>query len=482
MCVALSLKLNTELKFPMNKKLSVSKFGGTSLADFDAMLRSANIVTKDPATRVVVASATSGTTNALVNLSRNNIDATEKESIIDGLRDKHYKILDKLADPEALKPRLLELLDNLKRIAIHSGQKITQEHRDSILSHGELISTLILTRILNELGVDAVWNDAREVMKTDSAWGNAEPDIDLIRNEVQTRWSPLIENQVIVTQGFIGSDSDGKTTTLGRGGSDYSAALFAEAIEADELKIWTDVPAIYTTDPRMVPDAKPIAEISFAEAAELATFGGKILHPATLLPAVRENIPVYIGSSFEPERTGTWVVSKATTDPLVRALTVRRKQTLLTVQSMNMFHRHGFLARLFSILARYKISVDLVTTSEVSVSLTLDNIEYTTGKATLPPEMLDELREFCSIQIEQDLSLVAIIGNRMQHSKGLSGALFNGLSDHNIRLVCHGASTHNLCFLVSEDEATEVARRIHKIFLSDPEHSLAEPQNEIHHT
>ena len=464
----------------MSLKLTVSKFGGTSLADYNAMLRSAKIVADDPSTRIVVASATSGTTNALVTLSKNDLDPSGKEMIINELREKHFTILDSLSDPELLKPRIQELLDNLKQITT-TDQKIGQELRDTILSHGELISTLILTQILRELGVDAVWQDARQVMKTDSAWGAAEPDITLIESEVRSRWVPLVENQVIVTQGFIGSDSNGKTTTLGRGGSDYSAALFAEAIKADGLKIWTDVPAIYTTDPRMVPDAKPIAEISFAEAAELATFGGKILHPATLMPAVRKNIPVYIGSSFEPERTGTWVVAKSISDPLVRALTVRRKQTLLTVQSMNMFHRHGFLARLFSILARYKISVDLVTTSEVSVSLTLDNIEYTTGNATLPPEMLEELREFCSIQIEENLSLVALIGNRMQHSKGLSGALFSGLSDYNIRLVCHGASSHNLCFLVSEDDATEVARRIHSIFLSNDEQSIATTQNEIHH-
>jgi len=466
----------------MNPKLTVSKFGGTSLADYNAMLRSAGIVANDPATRVVVASATSGTTNALVTLSQNDVDIAQKETIINELRDKHFAILDNLSDPEELKPRLDELLTHLKQLTTRKDQKITAEHRDSILSHGELISTLILTQILRELGVNAVWQDAREVMKTDSAWGNAEPDIALIETEVQTRWSSLIENQVVVTQGFIGSDPEGKTTTLGRGGSDYSAALFAEAIKADGLKIWTDVPSIYTTDPRMVPEAKPIPEISFEEAAELATFGGKILHPATLLPAVRKNIPFYIGSSFEPERTGTWVVAKSSTDPLVRALTVRRKQTLLTVQSMNMFQRHGFLARLFSILARYKISVDLVTTSEVSVSLTLDNIEYTTGKATLPPEMLDELKEFCSIKVEQNLSLVALIGNHMQHSKGLSGALFNELSDYNIRLICHGASSHNLCFLVSEDDAGEVARRIHAIFLSDNKQTINEKQTEIHHT
>ncbi|HKI44029.1 MAG TPA: lysine-sensitive aspartokinase 3 [Balneolales bacterium] len=466
----------------MNLKLTVSKFGGTSLAEYDAMLRSAKIVVHDPSMRVVVASATSGTTNALVALSKNEIDLAQKGSILNELRDKHFAILSNLSDMEYLKSRLQQLLDNLKRVVTNNDHKITQELRDTILSHGELMSTLILTQILRELGVDAVWQDAREVMKTDSAWGAAEPDIALIESEVHSRWVPLVEKQVVVTQGFIGSDANGKTTTLGRGGSDYSAALFAEAIHADSLKIWTDVPAIYTTDPRMVPDAQPIAEISFAEAAELATFGGKILHPATLMPAVRKNIPVYIGSSFEPDRTGTWVVAKSSTDPLVRALTVRRKQTLLTVQSMNMFQRHGFLARLFSVLARYKISVDLVTTSEVSVSLTLDNIEYTTGKATIPPEMLEELREFCSIQIEENLSLVAIIGNRMQHSKGLSGALFSGLSDYNIRLVCHGASSHNLCFLVSEDDATEVARRIHKIFLSKKEQPMTETQNGVHHS
>ncbi len=464
----------------MNQRVSVSKFGGTSLADFEAIRRSADIVAGDAETRIVTVSATSGTTNSLVTLSRNDPDPAGKMSILDELKVRHANIISHFDHPETIEPRLKELFDYLHELAISNKSTISPAQRDDILSHGELISSLIFTQALQEAGVDAVWQDARQVIRTDSSWGNAEPDFALIQNRIQSQWIPLIKNQVIVTQGFIGSDTEGHTTTFGRGGSDYSAAIIAEAAGAVSLKIWTDVPAIYTTDPRLVPEAHPIEEISFAEAAELATFGGKILHPATLLPAVRSGIPVYIGSSFQPERKGTWVVERTKSDPLVRAVTVRRKQTLLTLQSLNMFHRYGFLARVFSILARYRMSIDLITTSEVSVSLTIDNLEYATGKATLPTEMVEELRGFCTLNVEKDLSLVALIGNHMQSTKGLSGRLFHELGDFNVRLICHGASSHNLCFLVSEKEATQVAVKIHSVFLNQPEPSMAETSNQTY--
>ena len=269
-----------------------------------------------------------------------------------------------------------------------------------------------------------------------------------------------------MTQGFIGSDSHGQTTTLGRGGSDYSAALFAEALGAHELEIWTDVPGVLTMDPRVVPTARIIPEISFSEAAEMANFGAKVLHPATLWPAVRASIPVFVGSTFQPEKGGTRILpTRSGTAPLIRAIAVRNKQTLITVSSLRMLNTHGFLAKMFEILARHQMSVDLVTTSEVSVALTVDETSLgSAGKRVHEnTAMLDELRTIADVKIEEDLSLIAIIGNSLNQSAGVAAKVFQSISEFNIRLVCHGASEHNVCLLVSSKEANEVAKRLHHV-------------------
>ncbi|MEF1214583.1 aspartate kinase, partial [Vibrio alginolyticus] len=212
-------------------------------------------------------------------------------------------------------------------------------------------------------------------------------------------------------QGFIGSDEAGNTTSLGRGGSDYSAALIAESVKAAGLEIWTDVPGIYTTDPRIAPKASPIPEISFSEASEMANFGAKILHPSTLVPALRHDIPVFVGSSKEPEKGGTWIRHQVESSPLFRALALRCNQTMVTLRSANMFHAYGFLAKVFEILAKHKISVDLITTSEISVSLTLDQTDTSGGAPQLPQAVREELEELCKVEVEHDLCLVALIGN-----------------------------------------------------------------------
>lgn len=443
--------------------MKVAKFGGTSLADAGAMRSCAAIVAEDPDKRVVVVSATSGTTNLLVSLFDTR-GKSERNDILNKIEAKHRAILADLGTSEPAAEAVGKLLSDLREVAASGGH--SELHvRDHILSFGERLSSVIFVDLLNREGVETQLLDAREVIRTDSMFGSAEPLPDRIRKEADEKVTPLIRAARVVTQGFIGSDKTGATTTLGRGGSDFTAALLAEALDADVLEIWTDVDAIYSTDPRVVPDAEPITEITFDEAAELSTFGAKVLHPATLKPAVRKNIRVYVGSSMAPQKPGTWIVKRSSSLPVIRAISTRREQTLLTVHSLEMFHRHGFLAKLFQILADHKISVDLVTTSEVSVSLTIDT-SHDGLRQRLTPKLIRELEAIAEVEVEKGLVLVAMVGNRLDKTAGVSGELFQLLDKINIRLICHGASTHNLCFLVAEEHVENVVRTLHDHFIS----------------
>ncbi|MDM8961714.1 lysine-sensitive aspartokinase 3, partial [Escherichia coli] len=306
------------------------------------------------------------------------------------------------------------------------------------------------------------WFDVRKVMRTNDRFGRAEPDVAALAELAALQLLPRLNDGLVITQGFIGSENKGRTTTLGRGGSDYTAALLAEALHASRVDIWTDVPGIYTTDPRVVSAAKRIDEIAFAEAAEMATFGAKVLHPATLLPAVRSDIPVFVGSSKDPRAGGTLVCNKTENPPLFRALALRRNQTLLTLHSLNMLHSRGFLAEVFGILARHNISVDLITTSEVSVALTLDTTGSTsTGDTLLTQSLLMELSALCRVEVEEGLALVALIGNDLSKACGVGKEVFGVLEPFNIRMICYGASSHNLCFLVPGEDAEQVVQKLH---------------------
>ena len=270
---------------------------------------------------------------------------------------------------------------------------------------------------------------------------------------------------MIVTQGFIGEDGLGNTTTLGRGGSDYSAAILADALDGNDLSIWTDVIGIFTTDPRITAQARPIPEISFDEAAEMATFGAKILHPATLIPAMRQNIPVFVGSSKEPELGGTRIQQTVDSNPTYRSISLRREQTLVTVKSPAMLHASGFLAKVFGILAEHELSVDLITTSEISIALTFDNPTGST-QTLITGAVVKELEKFCEVTVERGLSLVAVIGNDMHLTKGIGRTIFDNLTEYNVRLICHGASENNLCFLVAQNEANKVVQKLDNCLFS----------------
>ncbi len=439
------------------KNLTVAKFGGTSVANFSAISLCADIVLADQNIRVVAVSAQSGVTNKLVRLGQADTPNEEKAQLLEEIKQTEYAVLKELGEPESVKVALDNLLASLAETAHTEGLSESLRLKDLLVSFGEQMSSLLVAELMRQRGVQAINFDIRQVLKTDSTHGKAEPQVALIRQQAQNLISPDLEKSVFVTQGFIGSDSKGETTTLGRGGSDYSAALIAEALDAETLQIWTDVTGIYTTDPRLTKAARPIAEICFDEAAEMATFGAKILHPATLIPAMRVGTRVFVGSSKEPEAGGTWIVNKSKNNPSYRAIALRKDQVLVTVKSPQMLHATGFLARVFGILADHKISVDLITTSEISIALTLDNPPNAT-KTGLPEDVLAALGEFCEVSVESGLSLVAVIGN---HLETCNAKLFNALEQLNLRMICQGASPNNLCFLTPTTEGPSVVQKLH---------------------
>lgn len=442
--------------------LNVAKFGGTSVANFEAMNRSAKIVIADVNTRLVVLSASAGITNLLISLSE-GLQPQQRIHQLNEIRRIQYAIIKQLLPADAIRKKIDGWIENITMLSEAAALRTSTQLTDELISHGELMSSLLFVTILHQHGIAAEWFDARKVIRTNDHFGHADPDLAELSTLTTQYLRPKLQPSLMVTQGFIGSDSLGRTTTLGRGGSDYTAALLGEALHAQRIDIWTDVPGIYSTDPRVVPKAKRIDKITFEEAAEMATFGAKVLHPATLLPAVRNNIPVFVGSSKAPAAGGTLVCNQSDDPPLFRALALRRQQTLLTLHSLNMLHARGFLAEVFSILARHHISVDLITTSEVNIALTLDTTGSTaTSDHLLTPALLTELSSLCRVDIEEDLALVAIIGNNLFKAFGVSKALFGILEPFNLRLICYGASSHNLCFLVPNNDAEQVIQTLHQ--------------------
>ena len=440
--------------------LTVAKFGGTSVADYQAMVRCANIIKQDENCRTAVVSASAGVTNYLVRLSQAEVPGAEQASIITSISEIQHNITAQLAAEHDLNREIAVLLDELTELAKQQSNHYSLQNADAILSYGEQMSSLIFAEVLRSIGLPGIQFDVRQVMKTNSAYGQANVDIEQLKQASQAVLQPLLQEHIVVTQGFIGQDSLGYTTTLGRGGSDYSAALLAEALDATKLAIWTDVEGIFTTDPRITDQARSIPEISFGEAAEMATFGAKILHPATLIPAMRQNIPVFVGSSKEPEKGGTRIQQEVASKPTYRSIALRRQQSLVTVKSPEMLHASGFLAKVFAILAKHELSVDLITTSEISVALTFDN-PTASSQHLITQAVVEELEQLCEVTVEHGLSLVAVIGNGLNAAKGLGRDIFQKINDFNIRLICHGASSNNLCFLVPEDNANTIVEQLH---------------------
>ena len=444
----------------MTTELTIAKFGGTSVATYETMQNCARVVADNPSTRIVVVSASAGVTNLLVDLAHNAMTQDQIEEKYQAIVAIEHAILNKLDVDESVKAKLSDLLDELKLLAFHEEILHRVDLKDQLLSMGERMSSLLFSEVLAELGVNTINFDVRKVLSTDDVHGAAAPQIDDIARLAESLLRPEIKDSVVITQGFVGATEQGKTTTLGRGGSDFTAALLAEALGAQACEIWTDVIGVYTTDPRITDAARPLPELSFEEAAEMATFGAKVLHPATMEPALRKNIKVFVGSSKEPEKGGTWIVKDCEHEPPYRAITRRKEQVMVTVKTPKMMYAQGFLQQVFAIIAKHKLSVDLVTTSEISVSFTLDNPANSVAER-LNKQTLEELETICDVKVEQGFDLVTVVGNHMHSSVGVSSKIFAAVADYNLRMICFGANPHNLSFLVNENNSTEIVKQLH---------------------
>lgn len=440
---------------------SIAKFGGTSLGGATAIRNSVKIILESDAYGLVVLSATAGTTDRLTNLCRylreKNPEAARNEA------DKVARIHLRLAEELGLSARgRRELEDLVEGLFDALGQGNDTLSLTGILCLGERFSTIIVADLLSQAGRWVVPLAAHDWIKTQGSGGAVEPQPEAI--EVALRDFPALSPQgpLGVTQGFVGSDALGRLTCLGRGGSDLTAALFAEGLGATEVHIWTDVSGIYSMDPRVLPDVRPLGQLSFAEAAELAVFGAKILHPKALWPAIRRGIPVYVASSMEPNRPGTWVLPQSENPTIgVKAMAYRRGQSLLTLESLRMLHMPGYLATLFGILRDHHLSVDLVSTSEISVSLTVDQPQH------LSPALIRELEAIAEVRLEEDLDLIALVGTGLNFSTGVAFRAFRALEGINVRLSGHGASDHSLALLVHREDGAEAVSRLHRAFIPE---------------
>lgn len=440
----------------------IAKFGGTSVSDFTAMNRCVDLVLTHPQVRLVVLSASNGITNLLLNLAK-GYDTKNQHLQINAIRQIQYTILNSIKESSQSRQKIDQMLENISVLSKAAALATSPALIDELVSYGELMSTILFVDILRSHNIRVKWFDVRQVMRTDDQFGRAVPDRITLYKLSQTLLKPYLERGLVVTQGFIGREPNGRTTTLGRGGSDYTAALLGEALHAKQIDIWTDVPGIYTTDPRLVPLAKRIDKMTFEEAAEMASFGAKVLHPATLLPAVRGNIPVFVGSSKEPTAGGTLVCKTAGELPRFRALALRYHQTLLTLHSFNTLHSRNFLDEVFTIFKKNNIFVDLITTSEVSMAITMDATRSTSTDGNLiTTSLLTELSDLCRTKVEENLALVTLIGNKLSQGCGVGQEVFSVLDPFNIRMILYGASNYNLCFLLPGDDAVRVVRALHR--------------------
>lgn len=450
----------------------VMKFGGTSVQDAEAIRNVAAIVAREKQrTPLVVLSACSGVTNALIRIAQRAAErhAVEAQQEFEALRMRHLQIAESLFTGDALEAAQNDLAEIFREIepmipCVATLQELTPRTLDQFMACGERCSSLLVFQELRLRGVPTAFIDAREVLFTDESFGNAAPLFKLIKRQARRLIYPAQKKgQVVVTQGFIGATRNAVTTTLGRGGSDYSAAIFGSVLEVEEIQIWTDVEGILTADPSILPEARSIPEMSFEEAAELAYFGARVLHPSTILPAVRKNIAVRVLNSREPFSRGTLITQKAQpTGSAVKSIAYKEDITVVRIQSPEMLMGHHFLARLFDVFARYKKCVDLIATSMVGISLTVRD-------ESALDQILAEFGETAEISVERNRAICSVVGERVKFTKGIAARVFSALyrAGINVEMISHGGSDINLTFVIQQADVENAVRGLHDEFFSN---------------
>jgi len=445
------------------------KFGGTSVEDARAFSRAAELVGRGAAARpVVVVSAMSRFTDALLEAFA-SASAGEGRAALSRLEEhfgRHLEVLRELAPAGEDAGGFEELLLGARRQIGEAfdeaagGARPAALLQDLVVSFGEQLSSALLAAVLRARGVAARQADARRCVITDDEHGRATPLKEETERHTRAELGPLLDEGVVpVLGGFVASSAaTGETTTLGRGGSDYTAALVGAALRAREIQIWTDVSGVLTADPRVVPHARTIPRLSYAEAAELAYFGAKVLHPKTILPAVVRNIPVRICNSRRPEGPDTVVFFDAAQTPrTVKAIAHKKGAHILHITSARMLGAYGFLRAIFEVFERHRTEVDIVTTSEVSVSLSLED-------AGALDRIVEDLKPIAAVKVESGRAIVCIVGEGLRNTPGIAGRVFSTVRDINVLLISQGASNINLTFVVEEASARRAVRLLHEAF------------------
>lgn len=419
--------------------MKVLKFGGTSVGSAERMQALVNLI-NDDTPKIVVLSAMSGTTNNLVEIA-NALYAKENDKakgLIEELKNKYISVIRQLYKTPTALNKSNELLDShFNYLHAFTMDLFTANEERAVLAQGELLSTALFHYYLEETGIDSVLLPALNFMRINS---NEEPDMKYIEANIKSELVQYPDKKLFITQGYICRNAFGEIDNLKRGGSDYSATIIGAATQADEIQIWTDIDGMHNNDPRIVDKTHPIAELSFDEAAELAYFGAKILHPTCILPAQTRNIPVRLLNTMQPEAKGTVITSKTSGDR-IKAIAAKDGITAIKIKSGRMLLAYGFLRSVFEIFERYKTPIDMITTSEVAVSLTIDNTRNIDA-------IKKELQEFCTVDVDTDLTIVCIVGNFTAEKQGSTLQIFEALKNIPIRMISYGGSEHNISILV----------------------------------
>ena len=442
----------------------VMKFGGTSVESTHAIERVADIV-RDRLARhpVVVVSAMGKTTNKLLAIAGAAVEGRREQALaqLEELRAFHLREAAGLGVDDQIGAHFQELAELIKGIAVMG--EMTPRATDAVSAFGERLSSIIVTARFHQLGIDATHVDSRSVIVTDARHTQAAPIFAETYKRLANTIPALAAKQVVVMGGFIGATEAGVTSTLGRGGSDYTASIVGAGIGAEEIQIWTDVDGMLTSDPAILPGGYRVKHCSFAEAAELAYFGAKVLHPATVLPAIEKNIPVRILNSRRPEVEGTLITAEAprSASP-IRSIACKRNITLVNIVSTRMLMAHGFLRRIFEIFDRYETPVDMLATSEVSVSLTIDNTRALAA-------IRKEIEQFAEVNVEEDQAIISMVGDNLRHTPGIASRAFAALKNINVRMISEGASLLNLSVVVAAADLKGAVESLHREFFTNPD-------------
>ena len=435
--------------------MKVLKFGGTSVGSAESMKEVARLISNDE-TKVIVLSAMAGTTNSLIQIAEHLYAKKNSKAnqLINQLEKNYKNVVNELfTTPEILKEGSALIESHFNYIKSFTQDLFTIHEERAILAQGELISTALFQLYLQEQKIDSVLLPALNFMRIDT---NGEPDNYYIKENLERELAKYPDTKLFITQGYICRNLYGEVDNLKRGGSDYSASLIGVAINAEEIQIWTDISGFHNNDPRYVENTKPIEKLSFDEAAELAYFGAKILHPSSVLPAKLANIPVRLKNTMDPNHPGT-LISDEAIGKGIKAVAAKDGITAIKIKSGRMLLAFGFLRKVFEVFERFKTPIDMITTSEVAVSVTIDETTYLS-------EITEELKYYGAVEVDSDQTIICVVGENIIEQKGIINKVLEALKHFNLRMISYGGSRHSISILVNATDKKEALNSLNGIF------------------